>query len=110
MKNYESRPVETAIRPLAASPPLGRQALRVWARRLGLNSGLLFVLPALLIYGSIVIYPLLSMLYLSAFSWDGVSPNKAFVGLANFQQLLADPIFYVTLRNAVIWIVFGGGL
>jgi raffinose/stachyose/melibiose transport system permease protein len=110
MKSYESRRVEEARRPLAASPALGRQALRVWSRRLGLNSGLLFILPALLIYGGVVVYPLLSMFYLSAFSWDGVSPNKAFVGLANFQQLLVDPIFYVTLRNAVIWIVFGGGL
>jgi ABC-type sugar transport system permease subunit len=50
------------------------------------------------------------MFYLSAFSWDGLSPSKVFVGLANFQQLLTDPIFYVTLRNSVIWIVFGGGL
>src|ERR687886_397370 len=90
MKNYESRPIEAARRPLAASPALSRQGLRVWSRRLGLNSGLLFILPALLIYGGVVVYPLLSMFYLSAFSWDGVSPHKAFVGLANFQQLLVN--------------------
>jgi ABC-type sugar transport system permease subunit len=35
-----------------------------------------------------------------------------FIGLANFQQLFTDPIFYTTLRNAVIWLAFsvGGGL
>src|ERR671932_480001 len=100
MKSYESRRGEEERRPPAGFPALGRQALRAWARRLGLNSGLLYILPALLIYGGVVVYPLLSMFYLSAFSWDGVSPHKAFVGLANVQQLLVDPIFYVTLRNA----------
>ncbi len=85
-------------------------AARKGQRWLGRQSGFLFILPALLIYGSVVLYPLLSMFYLGAFSWDGLSPAKTFVGLANYQQLLADPIFYVTLRNALIWIVFGGGL
>ncbi len=94
---------------LAASP-VQRRALRLWARRWGVNAGLLFILPALLIYAAVVLYPLVSMFYLSLFSWDGLSPDKTFIGLDNFQQLTSDPIFFITLRNAGIWIVFGVGL
>jgi ABC-type sugar transport system permease subunit len=92
------------------SPMTKGRALRLWARRSGINAGLLFILPALLIYAAVVLYPLLSMFYLSLFSWDGLSPDKTFIGLDNFRQLTADPIFFITLRNAGIWIVFGVGL
>ncbi|MDB5075786.1 MAG: binding-protein-dependent transport system inner rane component [Chloroflexi bacterium] len=90
--------------------PVESRAIRAWARRWGINAGLLFILPALLIYAAVVLYPLLSMFYLSLFSWDGLSPDKSYIGLANFQQLAADPLFFVTLRNAGIWIVFDVGL
>ncbi|HWE64177.1 MAG TPA: sugar ABC transporter permease, partial [Chloroflexota bacterium] len=96
--------------PLRAMVPAQRMTLRRWARRWGINAGLLFVLPALLIYAGVVLYPLVSMFYLSTFSWDGLSPTKTFVGLANFGQIGADPIFFVTLRNAGIWIVVNVGL
>ena len=89
--------------------PVHRSALQLWARRWGINAGLLFILPALLIYAGVVLYPLLDMFYLSTFSWDGLSPIKTFVGLSNFQQLASDPIFLVTLRNAGIWVVANVG-
>jgi len=114
MKVHDSRRVQNASDPLTALSsvrhPALRTVLRTLAQRLGFNVGFLFILPALLIYCSVVIYPLLNMFYLSTFSWDGLSPTKTFVGLANFQQLSTDPIFYVTLRNTVIWVVFSGGL
>ncbi len=87
-----------------------RRVPRSWAKRWGINAGLLFILPALLVYAAVVLYPLLSMFYLSTVSWDGLSPTKTFIGLANFQQILSDPIFFVTLRNAAIWIVFNVGV
>ena len=109
MKHYDTGELEEARGPLVAFPSLSRKAIRRWLQRLGF-SDFLFVLPALLIYGGVVLYPLTSMFYLSVFSWDGLSPSKTFVGLANYLQLLADPIFFVTLRNALIWIIFGTAL
>ncbi len=102
--------VELRVRQGAVVARGVRRARRSWAKRWGINAGLLFILPALLVYATVVLYPLLSMFYLSTFSWDGLSPTKVFVGLANFQQIIADPIFVVTLRNAVIWIVFNVGV
>jgi ABC-type sugar transport system permease subunit len=83
-----------------------RRLMRLAAR----NSGFFWILPALIVFGVVVLYPLLDMFYLSVFSWDGLSPVKTFIGLGNYQQLLGDPIFHTTLRNVAIWIVFGGGL
>lgn len=93
-----------------AARRVDRGALRSWAKRWGVNAGLLFILPALIVYAAVVLYPLLSMFYLSTFAWDGLSPDKSFIGLGNFQQIASDPIFFVTLRNAAIWIVFTVGL
>ena len=69
---------------------------------------LLFVLPALLLFGAFIFYPIVTVLYLSWFSWDGLSGARVFVGLANFRDvLLNDPIFYVTLRNTAIYLLAG---
>jgi ABC-type sugar transport system permease subunit len=94
----------------AAAPPHSLGVRRRLVRRIARNSGFFWILPALIVFGAVVLYPLLDMFYLSAFSWDGLSPTKTFIGLENYQQLLEDPIFHTTLRNVAIWIVFGGGL
>lgn len=69
------------------------------------KSFLIFLLPALLIYGAFVLYPLLNAGFLSLFAWDGVSPNRTFVGLGNYVTLLTkDPIFWRALSNTGIWV------
>jgi raffinose/stachyose/melibiose transport system permease protein len=69
---------------------------------------LLFVLPALLLFGAFIFYPVAAVFYLSWFRWDGLSGPRVFVGLANFGDvLLNDPIFYVTLRNTLIYLLVG---
>lgn len=74
-------------------------------RQLGVQG--LFLLPALIIFTAFVIYPILGSLYYSLTSWDGLSPDLNFVGLANFQQLLSDPTTLIDLRNTL---VFAGGV
>lgn len=69
---------------------------------------LFFVLPALVLFGAFIFYPILAVFYLSWFRWDGLSSTRVFVGLANFGDvLLSDPIFYVTLRNTLIYLLVG---
>ncbi len=65
----------------------------------------LFLLPALALYGVLVLYPLASSLSLTLYSWDGLS-QKVFVGLANFQYALSrDPVFVVSLINNIKWTI-----
>jgi raffinose/stachyose/melibiose transport system permease protein len=50
-----------------------------------------FALPALLLYAFIVLVPSVRGVYYAFTDWDGLDPNFAFIGLANFTSLRNDP-------------------
>ncbi|MBI2942509.1 MAG: sugar ABC transporter permease [Chloroflexi bacterium] len=80
--------------------------LRRGLRRRGVNQGLLFVAPALLLYAAFVIYPVVETWRLSVMQWDGIQPQR-FVGLANYVTLFTnDPIFLLGVRNNLYWMAF----
>jgi multiple sugar transport system permease protein/raffinose/stachyose/melibiose transport system permease protein len=60
------------------------------------------------------IYPLIDGAWLSLHTWDGLSPARTFVGLANFRSVLSDAIFWTSMRNAFLFgcvgVVVGGSL
>jgi len=58
-----------------------------------------FLAPAGLIYGVFVVWPLLQSFVLSLYSWRGVSEEKRFVGMANFDRLWDDKVFWKALQN-----------
>jgi putative chitobiose transport system permease protein len=66
----------------------------------------LFLLPALLTLGLTVFYPALQAFFLSftRYEYDITQP-PVWIGLANFQRLLADPVFWKTLRNTITYLV-----
>lgn len=65
-----------------------------------------FLLPALILYGLFVLWPYGQAVYLSFTSWRGVSPNKPWVGLDNYERLFSDDRFLEALsRNAQLLIV-----
>lgn len=65
-----------------------------------------FLLPALLLYGVFVVWPYAQAIYISLTSWRGVSANRPFVGLDNYQRLLNDGRFHEALgRNGQLLIV-----
>ena len=53
-----------------------------------------FVLPALIIVGVLLIYPIFSSLYYSMTTKHLIRPSYDFVGLANYQAVLSDPNFF----------------
>ena len=69
-----------------------------------------FIAPALIIFLVFSIYPIVSMIQLSFYEWDLVSPTKLFVGLKNYSSLFNDPAFYQTLSNTFIYMVLTVGL
>src|ERR1700755_1075746 len=62
----------------------------------------LFALPALRINVCIILIPALLTLAAAFFLWDGVG-TPVFAGLANFQSLWEDPVFWSALTNNFIW-------
>ncbi len=64
-----------------------------------------FVLPALVIVGLLLIYPILSSLYYSMTTKHLIKPAYVFVGFSNYQAVLSDPDFYKAFLNSIIWTV-----
>src|SRR5260370_19962952 len=62
----------------------------------------LFALPALLINVCIILIPALLTLMMAFFAWDGVG-IPAWAGLANFQHMFGDAVFWSALTNNFIW-------
>lgn len=64
-----------------------------------------FVLPALFIYLSIIVIPIVYSLFISLHEWNGIG-EKNFVGIQNYINLItADEIFFIAIKNNLIWIV-----
>jgi putative chitobiose transport system permease protein len=65
-----------------------------------------FLLPALLILGLTVFWPAARAIYLSftRYGYDITQPPE-WVGLANFQRLLTDQVFWQTLGNTLLYLV-----
>ncbi|MEU8106984.1 sugar ABC transporter permease [Nonomuraea muscovyensis] len=74
----------------------------------------LWVLPAVALLLVFVYYPIVDNLRLSFFSWNAFSPEPRFVGLDNYAETFADPVFWRALLNntayAVVSLVFQAGL
>ncbi|MBZ4673301.1 MAG: lacF 6 [Spirochaeta sp.] len=65
-----------------------------------------FTIPALVVYIAFVTIPIVGTLQISLVKWNGASPTKEFVGLANYVRVFNDPTFYLALKNNIIWILF----
>lgn len=61
---------------------------------------ILMLLPALSVYGLIIIYPMLSSLRYSLYHWSGVGP-MTWTGLSNYAELLLKPPYQTTFLRAL---------
>jgi raffinose/stachyose/melibiose transport system permease protein len=94
-----ARPSEP--RPVAPAP--ARRPKRQGRRWLTIT---LFLLPALVLFGVLVLLPMLLAMYTSFFDWNGLGGRPTdFIGLENFQRLLTDDIFLGDLRRGGLLIV-----
>ncbi|MBO8170520.1 MAG: sugar ABC transporter permease [Bacillaceae bacterium] len=65
----------------------------------------LMVAPSLIIFLLFFIYPIFYMIYLSFTSWNLISPDKTFVGVANYVELFQSQDFRQVFFNTVIYTV-----
>ncbi|MGW4495638.1 carbohydrate ABC transporter permease [Streptomyces sp. NPDC004376] len=94
-------PVEEQAAPSAAGPARQRRT-----RRRGRAVALLFVLPALLLLGALVVYPVLFSIGRSFFDASGTR----FVGGGNYAEMFQDPATVKAIRNTAIWVVVAPAL
>ena len=101
---------------MAATTSVQRQTRRRrWTRW---STVALFVLPALVLYALFVLLPIAQAGFYSLFKWNGLKPLTDFVGLANYERALSDPVFlgaishnfFIILLSLAIQIPFALGL
>ncbi|PVZ93356.1 ABC transporter permease [Amnibacterium flavum] len=61
-----------------------------------------FLLPALAVYALFLIYPVIQSGVLSFTSWAGPGRAATVVGLENYTELLADPVFWRAMGNTAL--------
>ncbi len=78
----------------------------------------LFMLPALALYALFVLFPIVQAARFSLYDWNGLEPLDQFIGLANFERALTDPVFlgavshnaFIVLMSLAVQIPFALGL
>ncbi|MFN2557055.1 MAG: ABC transporter permease subunit [Nitriliruptorales bacterium] len=64
-------------------------------------AALLFLMPALVLLGALVVYPLVGTIIASFQDATG----SRFVGLANYRELFTNPRTLLAIRNNIIWVL-----
>ncbi len=94
---------------------------RPQARRRNLRRTLLpyaFVAPAITLLLVLMVFPMARMFHLSLFQGVFTRAGDEFVGLENFGDLLQNELFWISLRNSLVFVglslvvhqIFGGGV
>jgi multiple sugar transport system permease protein/alpha-glucoside transport system permease protein len=82
-----------------AAPRKSVTGTRLWV-------AVLFLLPALVLLGALVVYPIGYSVWRSLFDADG----SGFVGLDNYAEIFSDDSTLVAVRNTAIWVAVAPAL
>jgi len=99
-------PNAVAVAPSSAfaARRLGRFVLR---RRRNSPQGLvpyLFIAPNLVLFATFMLFPLGYAGFISLHAWDMIG-DSSYTGLANYARLIADPLFWTSLRQTLLYAV-----
>ncbi|MGG5886348.1 carbohydrate ABC transporter permease [Falsiroseomonas sp. HC035] len=67
--------------------------------------GVMLIAPSVLIFCAVIVYPLVSAIYLSLFNIYTPTLRGNFVGLQNYAELFAGQEFWRSLFNTLVWTV-----
>jgi len=85
------------VNPLGAARPR-RGSAAPWANYL-------YLVPIFAFVGGLIYYTIYYTAEVSLFDWNGLTPDRDFVGLDNYTDIVRDPVFHTILVNTVIFAV-----
>jgi len=89
---------ETTVEPVANRGKrrrFGRTDIWIWA----------FLTPTVVMYGLYTVYPIVASYWYSFVEWNGFEAEKTWVGLRNYQEVMADPLFWNTFKITIMFMV-----
>ena len=81
------------------SSALSRLLKRLWKDRLIY----LFLLPTIILYAMFTLWPILASFWMSLLDWNGFSKTAEFIGLANYAEVVQDPLFWSSFENTIVF-------
>lgn len=64
-----------------------------------------FLLPTFVLYGLYTLYPMIASYWYSLVRWNGFSAAQKFIGLANYEAVIADPLFWSSVRVTLLFML-----
>ncbi|MCR5343985.1 MAG: sugar ABC transporter permease [Butyrivibrio sp.] len=65
-----------------------------------------FLLPALVLIAIFIVYPVIDTFVISGYKWNGISADRIFIGLDNWNALIHDAMFWKSFSHNLIVMVF----
>lgn len=65
--------------------------------------GIALLAPTVLLFGLLILYPMLQSFWLSLHRTNTLTQRHSWVGLDNYAALAADPAFWTSFLNTLIW-------
>lgn len=83
-----------------------RNRLSSWDRK---YSPYLYISPFFILFAVVGLFPLLYTIWVAAHDWDLIMGQGEFVGLENFEHVLAQRAFWISLRNTLSIFILSTG-
>jgi multiple sugar transport system permease protein len=65
----------------------------------------IFLLPTVILYGLYTIYPIIASYWYSLVEWNGFDAHQRFVGIQNYREVFADPLFWNSFKVTLLFML-----
>ncbi len=89
-------PAATSLR-----PALQRLIRRLWQDRILY----LFLLPTIVLFSLFTLWPIIDSFLISLRDWNGFTRDATFIGLQNYAEVAADPLFWGAFKNTFLFML-----
>jgi ABC-type sugar transport system permease subunit len=84
---------------------LGPPSTSLWSQVRAHRWSYIYILPFTILVFAFTIYPIFASLGYTLYQWNGIGSPTQYVGLANFQQVVQDNIFWQAFGHTFIYTV-----
>ena len=68
-------------------------------------AAVIFLAPVIIFMAVFIIYPIMGTFEISLYRWNGIAPNRTFIALDNWVELINDSNFWKAFQNNIIIMV-----
>lgn len=84
------------------SPPHAKEIIMVQDKK---KTILLYLGPTLIVLVGFLYLPIIINFANSLYTWGALSKKREFIGLLNYARLFSDEVFYIAIRNNLVFII-----